>query len=80
MDFVPTLIKRITPTGIETVDGNHQDLDVIVCATGTTSRFITAVYFAHAVPGFDTSFRSEFPLIGRDGVDINEKYTPHPKV
>lgn len=33
-DFVPTDIKRITKTGIETVDGKYQDLDVIICATG----------------------------------------------
>ncbi|EJD04697.1 flavin-binding monooxygenase [Fomitiporia mediterranea MF3/22] len=33
-DFIPTLIKRITETGIELVDGTHHELDVIVCATG----------------------------------------------
>ncbi|KIM36369.1 hypothetical protein M413DRAFT_425056 [Hebeloma cylindrosporum] len=34
VSFVPSLIKRVTPTGIETADGNFQKLDVIVCATG----------------------------------------------
>ncbi|KAK0209013.1 FAD/NAD-binding domain-containing protein [Desarmillaria ectypa] len=41
VDFVPSPIKAITPTGIETEDGDHKELDVIVCATGfdTSSRF-----------------------------------------
>ncbi|KAG7452053.1 FAD/NAD-binding domain-containing protein [Guyanagaster necrorhizus] len=34
VDFVPSPIKTITPTGIETEDGDHKELDVIVCATG----------------------------------------------
>ena len=34
VEFAPTQIKRITDTGIETVDGKHQELDVIICATG----------------------------------------------
>lgn len=31
-------IKRVTPSGIETVDGKHQELDVLICATGNESR------------------------------------------
>jgi len=62
VDFVPSRIKRCTPTGIETVDGNHKELDIIVCATG-----------------FDTSFQFDFPIIGRGGVDLGEKFKPHPK-
>lgn len=34
VDYIPTPIKRITETGIETVDGQHQEIDVIICATG----------------------------------------------
>lgn len=34
MDFISALIKRVTPTGIETVDGKCQELDIIICATG----------------------------------------------
>ncbi|MBO0842378.1 MAG: NAD(P)/FAD-dependent oxidoreductase, partial [Nocardioides sp.] len=29
-----TSIKRVTPTGVETVDGTHHDLDVLILATG----------------------------------------------
>ncbi|KAL1943924.1 hypothetical protein VTO73DRAFT_3742 [Trametes versicolor] len=61
VDFIPANIKRITDTGIETVDGKYQDLDVIICATG-----------------FDTTFQLPFKIIGRGGVDINEKWKPHP--
>ncbi|OCH86933.1 FAD/NAD-P-binding domain-containing protein [Obba rivulosa] len=41
VDFVTTHIKRVTRTGIETVDGKHEELDVIICATGydTTWQF-----------------------------------------
>ncbi|RDB29291.1 putative sterigmatocystin biosynthesis monooxygenase stcW [Hypsizygus marmoreus] len=39
VDFVPTHIQKVTPTGIQTVDGKHQDLDVIVCATGFDTSF-----------------------------------------
>lgn len=61
VDFVATHIKHITSTGIELVDGTHQDFDVIICATG-----------------YDYSFHFDFPLIGRGGVSIQEKWTPHP--
>lgn len=37
--FISTKIKRITPDGIETVDGKVRDVDLIICATGfDTSR------------------------------------------
>lgn len=62
VDVVPTHIKRITPTGIETDDGKTYDLDVLVCATG-----------------FDTSFRYPFPIIGRNGTDLRDKWTPFPE-
>ncbi|KAF8899234.1 FAD/NAD-binding domain-containing protein [Infundibulicybe gibba] len=62
VDFVPTPIHRITPTGIETIDGDTQDLDIIICATG-----------------FETSYKMPFPVIGRKGVTLNEKYDPHPR-
>ncbi|KIJ44722.1 hypothetical protein M422DRAFT_207723 [Sphaerobolus stellatus SS14] len=39
VDFVPKHIKRITETGIETVDGQHLDFDIIVCATGYDTTF-----------------------------------------
>lgn len=34
VNFVSTKIKRITPSGIETVDGKERHVDLIVCATG----------------------------------------------
>ncbi|KZT07862.1 FAD/NAD-binding domain-containing protein [Laetiporus sulphureus 93-53] len=61
VDFVPKEIRRVTPRGIETVDGQHTDLDAVICATG-----------------FDVSFQLDFPIIGRDGVSVQEKWTPHP--
>ncbi|KAE9409300.1 FAD/NAD-P-binding domain-containing protein [Gymnopus androsaceus JB14] len=62
VEFVPENIKRITPKGIETVDGKHRELDVIVCATG-----------------FETSGKLPFPFIGRGGVDLKDKFDPHPR-
>lgn len=29
--------------------------------------------------GFDTSYKPGFTFIGRDGIDISEKYDPHPR-
>ncbi|KAI5115440.1 hypothetical protein M0805_005525 [Coniferiporia weirii] len=62
VDFVPTNIKKVTETGIELVDGTHQELDTIVCATG-----------------YDTSYQYPFPVIGRGGKSLNERYSPHPE-
>lgn len=62
VDFVPSPIKAITPTGIETEDGDHKELDVIVCATG-----------------FDTSWRLPFTFIGRNGIDLSDKFASHPR-
>ena len=30
-------------------------------------------------PGFDTSFKLDFEIIGRGGINLNDHYTPHPK-
>jgi cation diffusion facilitator CzcD-associated flavoprotein CzcO len=30
-------------------------------------------------PGFDTSFKLDFDIIGRRGVNLNDHYTPHPR-
>ncbi|THU82650.1 FAD/NAD(P)-binding domain-containing protein [Dendrothele bispora CBS 962.96] len=62
VDFVPDIIKRVTPKGIETVDGKHRELDVIICATGR-----------------DLSFKLPFPVIGRNGVTLNEKFDLCPR-
>lgn len=34
VDYISTGIKRITEDGIETEDGKHRPVDVIICATG----------------------------------------------
>lgn len=34
VEFIPTSIKRATATGLETVDGTHRDIDLLICATG----------------------------------------------
>lgn len=34
VEFIPTSIKRATATGLETVDGKHRDIDLLICATG----------------------------------------------
>jgi cation diffusion facilitator CzcD-associated flavoprotein CzcO len=39
VDFISTGITKVTPTGIQTSDGNHQDLDIIVCATGFDTTY-----------------------------------------
>ncbi|KAF9004447.1 FAD/NAD(P)-binding domain-containing protein [Hymenopellis radicata] len=62
VDFVPTGIERVTPTGIQTTDGKLHELDVLICATG-----------------FDITGHLPFDLIGRNGVTLESKYTPHPR-
>ncbi|KAN0074542.1 hypothetical protein V8E55_011591 [Tylopilus felleus] len=34
VDFVPKDIRHITPTGLETMDGQHYQLNILICATG----------------------------------------------
>jgi cation diffusion facilitator CzcD-associated flavoprotein CzcO len=34
VDYIRTPIKRFTETGVETVDGQHREVDAIFCATG----------------------------------------------
>ncbi|KAL7277473.1 hypothetical protein ACG7TL_008394 [Trametes sanguinea] len=61
VDFISSPIKRVTEKGIETEDGERQDIDVLFCATG-----------------YDTTFQLPFKIIGRNGVEISEKWKPHP--
>ncbi|KAI0684951.1 hypothetical protein BC835DRAFT_1421768 [Cytidiella melzeri] len=58
--YETTPIKRITRSGIELEDGRHNDLDVIVAATG-----------------FDVSYHYPFDVVGRNGVKLNDRWTPH---
>ncbi|EMD35687.1 hypothetical protein CERSUDRAFT_116421 [Gelatoporia subvermispora B] len=62
VSFVSTQIKRITSSGIETVDGKHEEFDIIICATG-----------------YDTSCKFEYPMIGRGGVKLQDRWSPHPE-
>lgn len=43
VDYIPSQIKRITATGIETEDGQHIDLDVIICATGSCFLYLIRI-------------------------------------
>ncbi|KAH9830110.1 FAD/NAD-binding domain-containing protein [Rhodofomes roseus] len=61
VDFQPTHIKHVTANGIELVDGTHEELDVLICATG-----------------YDYSFQLDFPIVGRGGATIQDKWAPHP--
>ena len=56
VELVSDGIARLTPTGIETVDGKHRDVDVIVTATG----FEIIQYLQPA------------KYTGRDGVDLHQ--------
>ena len=67
--------------GIETEDGRYIELDVIICATGKPLPFVKTKehHSLHVlISGFDTSYRLPFSIIGRHGVDLAERWTPHP--
>lgn len=55
-------ITTIDATGINTEDGKHYDLDVIVCATG-----------------FDVSNIPHYPVTGRHGMTLAEKWKDEPE-
>lgn len=57
-----TPIRRITPHGVETEDGVHHDVDVIVYATG----------FRH------TDVLAPMHVTGRDGIDLHELWGSRP--
>lgn len=42
VDYIRTKIRRFTPTGIETEDGVHREVDAILCATGSNSNMVPA--------------------------------------
>lgn len=43
VDYVRTKIKRFTPTGIETEDGVHREVEAIFCATGANVDMIPPI-------------------------------------
>lgn len=62
VDLVRTPIRRITPCGVETEDGVHHDVDVIVYATG----------FRH------TDVLAPMRVTGRDGIDLHALWGNRP--
>ncbi|KAF4964680.1 hypothetical protein FSARC_7387 [Fusarium sarcochroum] len=58
VNVIPTAISHIDGTGIMTYDGVHHTVDAIVCATG----FLTS------------AGTRGFPIIGRDGTNLRERY------
>lgn len=63
VDVLTTGIRRVDATGIITDDGVHHPVDAIVCATG----FQTS-------PG-----TSKFPILGRGGANLRERYARNPE-
>ncbi|KAF8428410.1 hypothetical protein L210DRAFT_3564312 [Boletus edulis BED1] len=61
VDFIPKEIRHITPTGLETIDRQYYDIDILVCATG-----------------YDADFKFPFPVVGRSGLTLQQRYDPHP--
>lgn len=61
--FVTEPIAAITPTGIQTADGTHHDVDVIVLATG---------FQAH-------NYMRPLNLRGRDGLSIDDAWAKGPR-
>ncbi|KAJ7175158.1 FAD/NAD-P-binding domain-containing protein [Mycena crocata] len=58
--YETTPIRKITRKGVELTDGRHDDLDVLVCATG-----------------FDVSYHYPFEVVGRNGVTLNQRWSPY---
>lgn len=56
-------IARITPSGIETVDGTHHELDVLVLATGFKV--------------FEKGSMPPFPVVGAGGQDLDTFWEEH---
>ncbi|TVY26051.1 FAD-binding monooxygenase [Lachnellula hyalina] len=60
VDLRFTGVSRITEDGVVGDDGVERKCDVIVCATGPL--------------GFDTTYRPRFPVVGRGGVNLQDKW------
>ena len=58
VELVTATIERVTPTGIQTVDGTHREIDTLVLATGYK------VFDYGNIPGF--------PLHGVEGTELSE--------
>ena len=55
---------------------------MVFCATGKwlhlCSRHVQTLSHTCGNVGYDTSFQLPFDIIGRNGVNLNEKWNPHP--
>ncbi|CAK7221282.1 hypothetical protein SCUCBS95973_004441 [Sporothrix curviconia] len=60
VDYIRTPIARFTETGIETADGQHRDVDAIICATGADVT---------------QSLAPPFPVRGSGGKLLSDVYT-----
>ncbi|WP_217558707.1 hypothetical protein [Streptomyces sp. GbtcB6] len=56
--LVRTPVEEVTPTGLRTGDGDHHELDVLICATGF-----------HAA-----EFLAPMEVVGREGRDLRERW------
>lgn len=63
VDYVTEPIVGVDKTGINTADGRHRAVDIIILATG-----------------FEMGFTTLFPVIGRDGIDLREKWSLDGKI
>lgn len=62
VDFIDTPISKAYATGLVLQNGEHKELDVVVCATG-----------------FQASAPPPFPVIGKDGQTMKDKFEPYPE-
>lgn len=57
VDMITSGIVSVDATGINTADGKHRPVDIIVCATG-----------------FDTTYMPRFPIIGKNGLSLANRW------
>ncbi|KAI0346537.1 flavin-binding monooxygenase [Trametopsis cervina] len=80
-------VKRVTPAPgyLEALCADNCDFihEPIKRMTTTTIEFENGQSISPDIvicaTGFDTTYRPPFPVIGRDGVDLTSKWTPHPQ-
>lgn len=55
-------------------------MDVIICATGPLIPTLVKLCLLTKIQlGYDTTFQFPFPIIGRNGIDVRDRWTPHPE-
>ncbi|KEF55111.1 uncharacterized protein A1O9_08764 [Exophiala aquamarina CBS 119918] len=81
-DITQSPIERITENAIHTADGKIHEVDV--CKSNSEASLCRDVLADCSIlvvcaTGFDVSFRPQYPTIGRDGVDLKQKWTEEPE-